>query len=333
MSFTIVDSQHCACYISAMSLDYSTVTSAEGIVAAAKTLGKKYGAFRVAVAAAEDDDVLKACAEAARLGIAKFTLFGSETRLREMGDLHRIDFGGFTIVNTKDANESAYLAAQAADRGNADLIQKGFVSTSALLRTVLSRDFDLRAGDTLNHVAVLGFPGYHKLIGITDGGMVVKPTFEQKLQIIKNSVKLFRCLGCDKPKVAVSAPVDYIHPKIQATTEAAQLTALSKDGLIEDCEVYGPLTFDAATSRDIALARGIKNYVAGDADIFLVDSIEECNIVSKALILLAPASFAGVIVGARVPVSLVSRTDTAANKLASISIACLLAHANQGSAV
>jgi phosphotransacetylase len=108
--------------------------------------------------------------------------------------------------------------------------------------------------------------------------------------------------------------------------EATQLTAMSKDGLIADCEIFGPVTFDAATSRDIALGRGIKNYVAGDADIFLVDSIEECNVVSKVMILFSPATFAGVIVGAGVPVSLVSRTDTARNKLASISIACLLAH-------
>ncbi len=309
-----------------MSLDYQAITSADGIIDAAKTLGSKYGPFKVAVAAAEDDDVLKACSEAANLGFAQFTLFGSEAKLREIGDKHKIDFSGFTIVNTKDAGESAHLAAESADKGKADLIQKGFLSTSALLKTVLSRDFALRAADTLNHVAVLGFVGYHKLLGVTDGGMVVKPTFDQKVQIINNSIKLFHCLGYEKPKVAVSAPVDYIHQRLSATTEAAQLTAMNKDGLIPDCEVYGPVTFDAATSRAVALSRGITNYVAGDADIFLVDSIEECNIISKTLILLSPATFAGVIVGARVPVSLVSRTDTARNKLASISIACLFSH-------
>lgn len=322
----MVDSDLQDCYIHHMATEYGTITTADGIIDAAKTLGSKHGPFRVAVAAAEDDDVLKACAEAARLGTATFSLYGSEAKLREIGEKHGIDFSGFKIVSTKDANESAYLAAQAADNGEADLIQKGFISTSGLLKTVLSRDFALRASDTLNHVAVLGFAGYHKLIGITDGGMVVKPNFEQKLQMINNSVQLFHCLGYEAPKVAVSAPVDYIHPKLPATTEAAQLTAMSKDGLIKDCEVYGPLTFDAATSREVALGRGIKNYVAGDADIFLVDSIEECNIISKVLILLAPATFAGVIVGAKVPVSLVSRTDTARNKLASISIACLLAN-------
>lgn len=309
-----------------MSLDYQTITSADGIIDAAKILGNKYGPFNVVVAAAEDDDVLKACAEAAKLSFARFTLFGSEKKLREIGDKHKIDFAGFTVVNTKDAGESAHLAAESADKGKADLIQKGFLSTSALLKTVLSRDFTLRAADTLNHVAVLGFPGYHKLLGITDGGMVVKPTFDQKVQIVKNSIKLFHCLGYEKPKVAVSAPVDYIHPRLPATTEAAQLTAMNKDNLIPDCEIYGPVTFDAATSREVALGRGITNYVAGDADILLVDTIEECNVISKTLILLSPATFAGVIVGARVPVSLVSRTDTARNKLASIAIACLFSH-------
>lgn len=309
-----------------MNNDYSTITTADGIVDAAKTLGNKYGPFRVAVAAAEDDDVLKACSEAAGKGFARFTLFGSKAKLESIILEHKIVATDFEIVDTKDANESAHKAAEAADKGKADLIQKGFLSTSALLKTVLSRDFNLRAADTINHVAVLGIPGYHKLLGITDGGMVVKPTFEQKVVMINNSVKLFQCLGYETPKVAVSAPVDYIHPKFPATTEAAQLTAMNKDGLIPNCEIYGPITFDAATSRDVALGRGIMNYVAGDADIFLVDSIEECNIISKTLILLSPATFAGVIVGARVPVSLVSRTDTAHNKLASIAVACLLSH-------
>ncbi len=302
------------------------ITSANGIIERAKALGAQNGPFRVAVAAAEDDDVLRACSEAAKLGIAKFTLYGCEKKLKEIGQQNAIDFSGFTIVESDSAGKSAFLAAQAADKGEADLIQKGFLSTSALLKTVLSKDFSLRTQNTLSHVAVLGFPGYHKLLGITDGGMVVKPTFEQKIQLIQNAVSLFHTLGYEKPKVAVSGPVDYIHPGIPATTEAAQLTSMHKNGEINNCEIYGPVTFEAATSREIALKRGIKNYVAGDADIFLVDSIEECNIISKVLILFSPATFAGVIIGAKVPVSLVSRTDTAFNKLASISIACLLSH-------
>lgn len=309
-----------------MSVELGTITTGQGIIDAAQQIGNEEGAFRVAVAAAEDVDVLIACSEAASLGTANFTLYGSESKLKELSDQHNIDFSGFTIVDCKDAPESAHRAAEAADKGEADVIQKGFLSTSALLRTVLSRDFSLRAADTLNHVAVLGFPGYHKLLGITDGGMVVKPTFDQKIHIIQNTIRVFHMLGYDKPKVAVSAPVDYIHSKMPATEDAAKLTGMSKEGLIKNCEVYGPVTFDAATNREIAVGRGIKNYVAGDADIFLVDSIEECNIISKVLILLSPATFAGVILGARVPVSLVSRTDTAHNKLASISIACLMAH-------
>lgn len=309
-----------------MAVDEARITTADGIIEAAKALGAEHGLLQVAVAAAEDDDVLKACAEAAALGIAAFTLYGSEKKLKEMGEANAIDFSQFTIVDCDNPNKSAHLASEAANKGKADVIQKGFLSTSALLKTVLSHDFSLRTENTLSHVAVLGFPGYHKLLGMTDGGMVVKPTFDQKVQLIQNAVSLFNTLGYEEPRVAVSSPVDYILPKIPATVEAAQLTAMNKKGEIKGCEVYGPITFDVATCRDIALKRGVKNFVAGDADIFLVDSIEECNIVSKALILLAPTSFAGVIIGAKVPVSLVSRTDTSRNKLASISIACLLSH-------
>jgi phosphate butyryltransferase len=304
--------------------EIGTITTGQGIIDAAKNTASAQGAFRVAVAAAEDVDVLIACSEAAAFGIANFTLYGSEARLNHISEQNQIDFTRFTVVNCDDAHQSAYMAAQAADKGEVDVIQKGFLSTSALLKTVLSRDFSLRAADTLNHVAVLGFPGYHKLLGITDGGMVVKPTFEQKIHIIRNTIRVFHMLGYDKPRVAVSAPIDYINSKIPATEEAARLTGMQKEGIITGCEVYGPITFDAATNRAIAIGRGIKNYVAGDADILLVDSIEECNIISKVLILLAPATFAGLILGARVPVSLVSRTDTAQNKLASIAIACLM---------
>lgn len=302
------------------------ITSSDQIIATAQRLGQENGPFRVAVAAAEDAAVLAAAAEATKAGIAKFNLCGSTAKLKELTEANGIDFSLFTVSDSDNPTKSAQLAAAAADSGEADVIMKGFLSTSALLRTVLSHEFSLRGKNTLSHVAVLDIPGYHKLFGITDGGMVVKPNFDQKVQLVENAVELFHALGYEKPKVAVSAPIDYINPKIPATMEATQLTAMAKDGLITDCEIFGPVTFDAATNRDIATGRGIKNYVAGDADIFLVDSIEECNVVSKVMILFSPATFAGVIVGAGVPVSLVSRTDTARNKLASISIACLLAH-------
>lgn len=305
-------------------MNQEPITSSDQIIDTAVSLGTKNGPFRVAVAAAEDADVLAAASRATEAGIAHFTLYGSEKKLAQILTDNGLNQSQFTVVDSDSAAESSFLAAQSADKGEADVIMKGFLSTSSLLKTVLAREFKLRGKNTLSHVAVLDIPGYHKLFGITDGGMVVKPTFEQKVQLIENAVSLFHALGHEKPKVAVSAPLDYIYEKIPATMEAAQLTSMGKKGEIKDCEVFGPITFDAATSRDVAIGRGIKNYVAGDADIFLVDSIEECNVVSKVMILFSPATFAGVIVGARVPVSLVSRTDTAHNKLASLSIACLL---------
>jgi phosphate butyryltransferase len=306
------------------------IRSSDQIIERAQELGRQNGPFRVAVAAAEDAAVLAAAGQASEAGIARFTLYGSSDKLSSVTKQAGVSMSLFDIVDSDDPAKSAGLAAEAAGKGDADVIMKGFISTSALLRTVLSRQYSLRGKNTLSHVAVLDIPGYHKLLGITDGGMVVKPDFEQKVILIENAVELFHALGYDKPKVAVSAPVDYIHPKIPATAEAAQLRSLADKGGIVDCEVFGPITLDAAMSREVAESRGIKNYVAGDADIFLVDSIEECNIVSKVMILFSPATFAGVIVGAKVPVSLVSRTDTARNKLASISIACLLSQHLKG---
>jgi len=221
--------------------------------------------------------------------------------------------------------EAAYNAVKAADKGRADVVMKGFVGTSQLLKMVLSKDFNLRGKNTMSHTAVLDIPGYHKLIGITDGGMVVKPDFETKIQMIENGVEVFRALGFDKPKVALSGAIDYVHENFPSTLLNKRIIEHFEAGQLKECEIAGPMTLEAATNRDIAGQRGIESPVGGDADLFVVDSIEECNIVSKVLILFIKAVFAGVIIGAKVPISLVSRTDSAQNKKASLSIACLVA--------
>jgi phosphate butyryltransferase len=202
---------------------------------------------------------------------------------------------------------------------------KGFVSTSTLLKGVLDRRFNLRAGPTLSHVAVLTIPGYHKLLLITDGGMMVKPTLEQRLDILKNAIVVGRALGIDPVRVALSAADEEITSRMPQTEEDARLLEMVKREKITGCEVAGPMAFDNAVSAEIAAREGIDNPVAGKADVYLVGSIEECNITTKSMIIFAGAIFAGVIIGAKVPVSLVSRTDPIIGKKTSIALACLVA--------
>jgi phosphotransacetylase len=170
----------------------------------------------------------------------------------------------------------------------------------------------LRGANTLSHCAVLDIPGYGKLLNFTDGGMVVRPNGDQKIEIIENAVLVGRALGIEPVKVAVSV-INHDRFLADATRR------------IEGMAIGGPFSFEAALSPRAAELLGRTGPVAGNADVFVVDSIEECNVVAKSLINFADAIFAGVIVGAKVPVSIVSRTDTVKNKKASLALACLIA--------
>lgn len=299
--------------------------SSDDIIAAAQQLSRRGRPYRVAVAAAQDADVLGAMQSAHDDGICVGSLFGNEKQIRQMAAEHKLSLDGMDIVNRTDPGEAVLSAVEMASSGEADVIMKGFVSTSTLLKGVLDRRFNLRAGPTLSHVAVLTLPAYEKLLMITDGGMMVKPTLEQRLDILKNAVVVGRALGIDPVRVALSAAVDNVSSRMPQTEEDAKLVEMAGREKIAGCHVAGPMSFDVAVSPEIAAKEGIDNPVAGNADVYLVGGIEECNITTKSMIIFAGAIFAGVIIGAKVPVSLVSRTDPVAGKKTSIALACLVA--------
>jgi phosphate butyryltransferase len=266
----------------------------------------------VAVAAAQDADVIGAVAQAQADGFIEGILVGDGGQISRLAEEHKIDLSSLTVIDESDIAAAAHRAVRLAADGEADVIMKGFLATSAILKTVLDKQYGLRGMATISHCAVLDIPGYHKLLNFTDGGMVVKPTPEQKFDLVDNAVLVGKALGLAPVKVALSV----VRDKSQLDRIAGGI-----DGILVD----GPLSFEAATSRAAAQAYAPASEVAGDADVYVVDSIEECNVVAKSLINFADTVFAGVIVGAKVPVSLVSRTDTIKNKRASLAVACLLA--------
>ena len=298
--------------------------SSDEIIDAARQLSQNGGRRRVSVAVAQDADIIGAVRSAYDDGICDATLFGDEAKIKELANKNKIKLTGLDIINQPDPNQAVLDAVELASAGKADVVMKGFVSTSALLKGVLDKRFNLRAGPTLSHVAVLTLPGYHKLLMVTDGGMVVKPTLEQRLDILKNAVLVGHALGIERVRVALSAAADTIVSRMPQTEDSARLVEMVCDAKIEGCEVAGPMSFDIATSADVAAMEGIKNPVAGNADVYLVGSIEECNITTKSMIIFAGAIFAGVIVGAKVPVSVVSRTDPVIGKKTSLALACLV---------
>jgi len=306
-------------------MDNTPIHSSDQLIARAVDIAKEGRRKTVAVAAAQDVDVIGAVAQAQADGFLDGVLIGDETKIRALANEGNIDIAALEVVDMKDVSQAAHYAARLASQKKADAIMKGFLPTSALLKTVLDKAYGLRGKNTLSHCAVLDIPGYHKLLNFTDGGMVVKPDSDQKLQILENAVLIGRALGLSPVKVAVSAASDKVSEKMPHTLTDMEFVIPKALELLDDIVIQGPLTLDQATSKEAAAHYNVGGSVIGDADIFLVDSIEECNIIAKSLIQFAEAVFAGVIVGARVPVSLVSRTDTIKNKKASLAIACVLA--------
>ena len=293
-------------------MSHGPISSYDQLITQAVAIATEGRRKTVAVAAAQDADVIDAVSQAQADGFVDGILVGNAEKIRELAEQNGANLTHLAVVDEPDIVRAAHAAVKLAVEKKADVIMKGFLPTSAILKVVLDKQYGLRGPNTLSHCAVLDIPGYHKLLNFTDGGMVVKPTPAQKLEIIDNAVLVSRALGISPVKVALSV----------VNTPELMVDALHKTGgmLIE-----GPLSFELATSRLAAERYGLRSDTVGDTDVYVVDSIEECNVVAKSLINFADAVFAGVIVGAKVPVSLVSRTDTVRNKKASLAIACLIA--------
>jgi phosphate butyryltransferase len=278
----------------------------------------------VAVAAAEDSEVLEAVAQAVKLELADFLLFGNEEEIEkiieakhpELADSKRI-----RIISTPNKNTAAEMAVKAVKNNEADVVMKGNIPTAVILKAVLNKEYGLRTGAVLSHVAVFEVPGYDRFTIVTDAAMNIAPDLEQKAQIIQNAVKIAHSIGIDIPKVAPLAAVEVINPAMQATVDAASLTMMNQRGQIQGCIVDGPLALDNAVSQIAAEHKGIKSEVAGRADILLVPAIEVGNVLYKSLIYFANAKVGAVIAGAKAPIVLTSRADTAKSKLYSLALA------------
>ncbi|MGL4730241.1 MAG: phosphate butyryltransferase [Clostridium sp.] len=296
------------------------ITKLEQIIAKAKSSNKK----TLAIAVAQDEVVLKAVYEAVNQEIIDAILVGDEEKIENIAKASNIDLSLFKIINEKDIKKAAARAVELVVNKEADFIMKGMLGTADLLRAVLNKECGLKTKDLLSHVMVYEVPNYHKLILLTDGGMVTYPELKDKVGIIKNAVKLAKALDIECAKVAPICAVEVVNPNMQATLDAAALTSMNKRGQIKDCIIDGPLGLDNAISMEAAKHKGIISDVAGDSDILLVPSIEAGNFLGKSLTYFAKAESAGVILGAKCPVVLVSRADSAKSKLYSIALGATL---------
>ncbi|NMM61115.1 phosphate butyryltransferase [Clostridium sp. P21] len=296
------------------------VKKLEQLISLAKEKSKK----TLSVAVAQDKEVLTAVSEAVKLGIVDAILVGNEEVIRNIAKEENLYIDNVEIVNEKDIKKAAAKAVEFVSSGQAQFIMKGMLGTADLLRAVLNKEAGLRSKGLLSHVMVYQVPLYHKLIFLTDGGMVPYPTLEDKIGIINNSIKVAHKLEIEKPKIAPVCAVEVVNPSMQATIDAAVLTQMNKRGQIKGCIIDGPLAFDNAISKEAAEHKGIVSEVAGDADILLVPNIEAGNFVGKSMTYFGKGENAGVIMGAKCPVVLVSRADSARSKLYSIALGSIV---------
>jgi phosphate butyryltransferase len=281
--------------------------------------------MRLAVAAAQDVEVLKAVHDAAKREVVEPVLFGDLRKIEAIAKDLGIDLSPFELVDESDEAAAAEKAVKSVSSGESDLLMKGNVKTATLLKAILNKEWGLRAGSLLSHLFLFHIPRMGKVFGMTDGGMTMYPDLKTKQVIIENAVACYRRLGVECPKVAVLAAVEVVNPEMPCTVDAAALTQMNRRKQIKDCIVDGPLALDNAVSEASARHKGIESEVAGRADILIVPDIDAGNMMGKVMSYMAGGVGAGVILGARCPVVLTSRFDTAATKLHSIALGALLA--------
>lgn len=273
---------------------------------------------KVVLAGAEDTEALKALASTGEMGITQAILVGDTAIIKE--NLKDLSFTDYEIIHAANPEETAEKSVRLISEGSATVLMKGMIKTAILLKGVLNKEWGLRTGNLLSHVAVASTSTLQKIIAITDGGMNLKPTLEEKVTIIENAVSLMQSLGVEKPKVAPIAAVEVVNPKMPETLDAAILSKMNQRKQIKNCIVEGPLGLDIALSRMAAKTKGIDGEVAGDADILLVPDIHSGNFLGKSVEYLGGGIIGGLIMGAKVPIIIVSRADKAQAKLTSIAL-------------
>lgn len=284
-------------------------------------LAKAKDSVTVAVAQAADKEVFEAVVNAQKEGIAKALLTGDTEKisaiLTEMGE----NPADFTIIQADSDEECAFKAVEQVRLGNANILMKGLLSTGTFMKAVINRDTGLRTGKTLSHTMFYEAPSYGKLLCLTDGGMNTFPDLAKKADILENAIEVVKKLGIEKPTVACVCGAENVDPKVQSTLDADELSKMER---FNDAIVYGPVGLDLAISKEAVHHKGYKNENAGYADILLVPTYEVGNGIGKAMTYFAGAKSAGIVVGAKAPVVLVSRSDNAETKLLSIALAAMM---------
>ena len=245
---------------------------------------------------------------------------GDKKEILNCADEIKWDISNYEIIDEKIENKTASIAAKLASQNKIKIIVKGHIHTDILMKEVLKREYNLLGKTRLSHIWHMTIDKEGKPLIITDGALNVLPNLKTKMHILKNVINFSNRIGIERPKIAVLSATEEVLDSVQSSKDAKEITKLAqKENLRAD--VFGPLAFDNSISKKSAAIKGIKNAVAGQADILLVPSVETGNALVKMMIYFMGACAAGVVVGGKVPVVITSRSDEAPARLASIAAA------------
>jgi phosphate butyryltransferase len=276
---------------------------------------------KLVLAAAQDQHSLSAVLRAWKDGIIEPILIGDKEAIQNISVSNGYDIAGLRIVHEPDTDMSVEMAVKMVSSKQADVLMKGKVGTSTLLKCVLNKEWGLRTGNLLSHIALFEVDTYHKLIAVTDVAMNIAPDLQDKIAIVNNAISCLHKLGIPIPKVAVLGAVEMVNETMEATLHAALLSKMNQRDQIKGCLIDGPLAFDNAVSLESSQQKGIRSEVAGDTDLLLMPDIEVGNVLYKSLVFFAKAKVASVILGAKAPIVLTSRSDSEQAKYDSILLA------------
>ena len=287
-------------------------------------LARERGPKTISVACCQDKEVLMAVEMARKERIANSILVGDIEKTKEIAKEIDLDLSNYELIHIEDLSEASLKSVELVSQGKADMVMKGLVDTSIILKAVLDKEKGLRTNNVLSHVAVFDIEYYDRLLFITDAAMNLAPELNVKKQIIENACTVAHSLDIEIPKVAVLCAKEKVNPKMKDTVDAKELEEMCNRAEITGCIVGGPFALDNAVSIEAAKHKGITHPVAGQADILLAPDIEAGNILYKSLVFFSKSKNAGVIVGAKAPIILTSRADSEETKLNSIALGVLM---------
>jgi phosphate butyryltransferase len=279
---------------------------------------------RVAIVGGGQRQTLHAVRMARRMGLAHCILLDSPARLESIAEEEGIDLTGMEIMDEDDMVQAAYRAVEMIHTEQADLVMNGRALPVELMQAALDREKGLRIGRVISDVSIFELPDLDRLILISDVAIVVSPNLAQKVAIVQNAIDTAIELGVEQPKVAILAATEMVNPEMPANMDAANLSKMAERGQIRGGLVDGPLALDNAMSLKAAQMKGIESQVAGSADILITPDVESGNILAKALAYFAKGHMAGVVVGARCPIVMPSRSDPPQQKMLSLALGVYL---------